>query len=149
MPTYRELKVSDRIKLVAKSASKAITAAGAGLLGMGTFLAYRYVFPSAGASPSNTLLWAVIWAGFALTLIGLTTLGLQVSRRQRRSVAVYLFVSGIAAFAGVVLLAHIGFLLLIMAVPALVCSVVLGIMATIPSSASAGGWTKLLGGNLR
>ncbi len=89
-------------------------------------LAYDFVGLS---GLSTTLLWSVVGSGFALTGGGLIAATLQLDRSRRKVLAFLLFTFGIASLAPALFIAHVGLLLLVLAVPATVFGAIVGIMA--------------------
>jgi hypothetical protein len=108
---------------------KAFAVTAAGVLFFGMFLAYDFVGLSGSNGPSETVLWTILGAGFALALGGTIASSLQLSKPERRTLAMSLFGFGFVSFALAMFVAHIGPVLFVLAVPALLLSATVGIMA--------------------
>ncbi len=108
---------------------KLLAAAGFGLLCFGVVFAYDFVGFSGSTGPSATVLWSVVGGGFVLAGIGSMMAAFQIPRDRRKKLAFALFVFGIAVVVPAVLITHVGPLLLLLAVPALLLSAIVGATA--------------------
>ena len=108
---------------------RAVVGIGAGLLCFGTLLAYDFVGLSGSNGPSAALLGLVVGSGFALTCGGVIAATFHIKKERRKTLSFSLLAAGIAALAVALFVAHVGPVLLVLAIPAIVLGVIVGIMA--------------------
>jgi len=108
---------------------KAIAVVGAGVLCFGMLCAYDFVGIGGPNSPSPTLLWLTLGVGFAMAGCGLTAAAQQLPRGRRKTLSVCLSLFGVTTLVLAMFVAHVGPLLLVLAVPAIIFGVIVGIMA--------------------
>lgn len=111
---------------------KCLVVTGAALLLVSLYLAYNFVGLSRDVDPSPTLLWTVVGSGFLLTSSGLTAYACQLSRGSRRALALSLFLFGLVSFGLAITVAHVGLILLLLSIPALFASLIVGLLWLLP-----------------
>lgn len=108
---------------------KALSTIGIAVLCVGVSSAYDFVGLSGSKGPSSVALWTILGSGFALAASGLIATAVQLSRDRRGVLARSLLGVGIVLFVAGMLIAHVGPVLLVLAVPAIVVGLIVTIMA--------------------